>query len=137
MGQALAVVRVTDAETLARVYRLVVQALVTDPLVTDPIAATIEIAGLLKNPDFGLFVTEGGVIVVDCNRGALCPGCTVLHLYAPKGQRQVLVTAAEKLALERGCDRIRGVDINQRAEAYERLFKPSRTIGVMYERSLQ
>ena len=136
MGEALAVYRITDSVELSRVYRLVVQALATDPLVTDPTAATVEIAGLLKNADFGLFVTDGGVIVVNCDRGALCPGCTVLHLYAPSGQRKVLVEAAEKLARERGCNRIRGVDINQRPDAYERLFKPSRTIGTMYERNL-
>ena len=136
MGETVSVYRVTDSVELSRIYRLIVEALATDPLVTDPIAATIEIAGMLKNPDFGLLVTDGGMIVVNCDRGALCPGCTVLHLYAPNGQRKVLVEAADKLARERGCNRIRGVDINQQPEAYERLFKPTRTIGVMYERNL-
>ena len=126
--------RITDSVELSRVYQLVVVALSTDPLVTDPVAATVEVAGMLKDPDFGLFVTDGGVLLADCNRGALCPGCTVLHLYAPKGQRKVLVAAAEKFARERGCNRIRGVDINKQPKGYERLFKPSLAIVIMIER---
>jgi hypothetical protein len=136
MGEAVSVYRITNAADLARVYPLVVKALQSDPLVVDPFAAVVEAAGLVGNPDFGLFVTDGGVIVVDCNRSALCAGATVLHLYAPRGQRKALVAAAEELARARGCNRIRGVDINQRPMAYERLFKPSRTIGTLYERNL-
>lgn len=133
MGQAVNVLRVTHSEQLANLRSLVAEALATSPLVTDAAAAIIELAGKLNDPDLGLFVCDGGMLLIECRRGFLSPGCTVVHVYCPKGGRKELLAAGTTLAKERGCTRWFGVDINKRGEAYERLIKPDREIGMMYE----
>ncbi len=110
------------------------------PFVSSCVDALEEINKNIARDDVGLFVTERGVVLLEYQSGAFMRGVSVAHIYNSGGHadREELLHAVERFALEHKAPHVWGVDVNQRPRAYERLLRfwnPKRR-GILYSYSV-
>jgi hypothetical protein len=128
---------------IPEIQGFILKSLATSPIMPDAEAALLELVNYIQLQIMGLFlVREGGkytgLVIAENNPSALSPGCTVLHFYneGSANTRKALIQAVIDFAEAGGFTKIRGIDINQRPEAFARLFRaagPVKAIGGFYE----
>lgn len=124
-------VRRPEILDLPSVRGLVYEALATNSMVGDPLEALRDVQRYIEVPQLGLFVVhEGGRFVgaalAQLPTTALSPkACNVLHFFMQGSAeaRAALVDAVVAYAREAGYDQLLAVDMNDRPEAFARLFR--------------
>ena len=122
----------------------VLKALATDPLIESPARALAELALRLSENTCGVFVghinsAPKALLIADANTSEFSRAVVVVHIYNRGGipMLQDLFSAMHDFKCEHGLSRVHGIDINERPEAYVRLFKfrewRPKPVGTFYQ----